>query len=366
MVNSVTFSAGVGGDGSTVTDDDNASTGLAAGGHRTRFVPALSQLVAVAGYVVNSIAAIIAQVDLAPAVTVVSAATTDIGAAASLRVDISGVVTITSFGTSTNKFRMVRFTGALLLTHNATTLILPGAANITTVAGDTAIATSDGSGNWRVRHYQRAADSLASTGSGAVVRATGASLTGAALNGTLGATTPAAATVTDLTATGNTTLGNSASDTATVNAKNISVPNKPLVVAYLAADTSSDKTGDGTEYSVLFDTELIDQGADFSGSAFTVPFPGNYRLGVLIRLIGVTTAYTTITVKIKCSVSGDIAYTTGPAPAANTEQSIAFEGVQILTGGELVYAEVMVSGSTKTIGIAGITLRSHLSVELIG
>ena len=78
MVNSVTFSAGVGGDGSTVTDDDNASTGLAAGGHRTRFVPALSQLVAVAGYVVNSIAAIIAQVDLAPAVTVVSAATTDI------------------------------------------------------------------------------------------------------------------------------------------------------------------------------------------------------------------------------------------------------------------------------------------------
>jgi hypothetical protein len=45
---SVTFPAGVGGDGSTVTDDANPTTGLANGGHRTRFVPALSQMVAVA------------------------------------------------------------------------------------------------------------------------------------------------------------------------------------------------------------------------------------------------------------------------------------------------------------------------------
>lgn len=50
---SVTFSVGVGGDGSTVTDDSNASTGLANGGHRTRFVPAMGQVVAVAGYVVT-------------------------------------------------------------------------------------------------------------------------------------------------------------------------------------------------------------------------------------------------------------------------------------------------------------------------
>ena len=45
---SVTFPIGVGGDGSTVSDDSNASTGLANDGHRTRFVPALAQVVAVA------------------------------------------------------------------------------------------------------------------------------------------------------------------------------------------------------------------------------------------------------------------------------------------------------------------------------
>lgn len=48
MVNSVTFSTTAGGDGSTVTDDNNATTGLGDGGHRTRFVPCLSQTVAVA------------------------------------------------------------------------------------------------------------------------------------------------------------------------------------------------------------------------------------------------------------------------------------------------------------------------------
>lgn len=43
----VTFPPSLGGDGSTVTDDANATTGLANGGHRTRFVPALAQAVAV-------------------------------------------------------------------------------------------------------------------------------------------------------------------------------------------------------------------------------------------------------------------------------------------------------------------------------
>lgn len=50
---SVTFSALVGGDGSTV-DDTGGPNGLAAGGHRQRFVPSLAQTVAVASFVVNT------------------------------------------------------------------------------------------------------------------------------------------------------------------------------------------------------------------------------------------------------------------------------------------------------------------------
>lgn len=48
MATSVTFPVNLGGDGSTITDDSDVSTGLANGGHRTRFVPALAQTVAMA------------------------------------------------------------------------------------------------------------------------------------------------------------------------------------------------------------------------------------------------------------------------------------------------------------------------------
>jgi len=50
---SVTFPVSVGGDGSTVSDDSSPTTGLGNGGHRTRFVPALAQVVAVAGNTVT-------------------------------------------------------------------------------------------------------------------------------------------------------------------------------------------------------------------------------------------------------------------------------------------------------------------------
>ena len=52
-MSSVTFSTGVGGDGSTVTDDNNATTGLREGGWKTRFVPCFTQQVAVANYIVT-------------------------------------------------------------------------------------------------------------------------------------------------------------------------------------------------------------------------------------------------------------------------------------------------------------------------
>ena len=58
-MSSVTFSTSVGGDGSTVTDDNNATTGLREGGWKARFIPALTQEVAVAGFVVNAALAVL-------------------------------------------------------------------------------------------------------------------------------------------------------------------------------------------------------------------------------------------------------------------------------------------------------------------
>lgn len=52
-MSSVYFDPAVGGDGSTVTDDSNPTTGLANGGHRARFVPALAQMIGVGSFVLT-------------------------------------------------------------------------------------------------------------------------------------------------------------------------------------------------------------------------------------------------------------------------------------------------------------------------
>jgi hypothetical protein len=91
--------------------------------------------------------------------TLASASTTDLGSVTSNVIDITGTTTITAFGSSANTaipIYFLRFTGILTLTYNASSLILPTAANITTATGDTAIAKYEGSGNWRVINYARA------------------------------------------------------------------------------------------------------------------------------------------------------------------------------------------------------------------
>ena len=112
-----------------------------------------------------------------PETTVASAATTNIGTSATRRVLVSGTTTITSFGTTINRERIVRFGGALTLTYNATSLILPTGASITTAAGDVARVESDGSGNWRVTDYMKADGTAMAGGTGAVRYDTTQSLT---------------------------------------------------------------------------------------------------------------------------------------------------------------------------------------------
>lgn len=90
-----------------------------------------------------------------------SAATLNLANATGVVVNVTGTTTITSLGTvNSGAQRTLVFAGALILTHHATNLILPGAANITTAAGDVAVFRSKGAGNWVCVGYQRASGGL--------------------------------------------------------------------------------------------------------------------------------------------------------------------------------------------------------------
>lgn len=91
---------------------------------------------------------------------VASAATVSLGEGGYF--NITGTTTITDIDFATDKAgrtAWVKFAGALTLTHNASTLILPTSANITTAAGDTACFISEGSDVVRCVSYNRASGS---------------------------------------------------------------------------------------------------------------------------------------------------------------------------------------------------------------
>lgn len=110
---------------------------------------------------------ILADANESKASNIASAGTTDIGAASAPFLHVTGTTTITALGTvQAGTRRIVVFDGILILTHNATSLILPTGANITTAAGDVAVFVSEGSGNWRCVNYTRADGTALAGGSG--------------------------------------------------------------------------------------------------------------------------------------------------------------------------------------------------------
>jgi hypothetical protein len=94
--------------------------------------------------------------------------TTDLGSAPQALITITGAGPVYSFGTSAPPgiVKFLSFTGATQLVYNSTSLILPGGSTITTSAGDMALATALGSGNWQVFYYTSAALIVGQGGTG--------------------------------------------------------------------------------------------------------------------------------------------------------------------------------------------------------
>lgn len=87
--------------------------------------------------------------------SVASATTTDLCSVPQYFLTVTGTTTITGFGSTCKAGvqKLITFAGALTLTYNSGSMIVPGSANITTSSGDVAIALALGSGNWQIVSY---------------------------------------------------------------------------------------------------------------------------------------------------------------------------------------------------------------------
>lgn len=164
-----------------------------------------TDITSLSGVTLNNTTTLGGALNEAAIVTVASATTTNIGAAAGNVVQITGTTTITAFdNVASGVRRKVFFSAGLTLTHNITTLNLPTAANIVTISGDSAEFVSQGGGNWFCLGYQRfngqplAVTTVAQGGTGATTAATART--------NLGLGTASTATLT--TSTTDSTVGN--------------------------------------------------------------------------------------------------------------------------------------------------------------
>jgi len=99
---------------------------------------------------------------------------------------------------------------------------------------------------------------------------------------TLGNTTVTLGSTT--TSVGNLTLTN-----ATISSGTWASTTQPAFNAYLSTNQPN-VTGDGTVYTIIFDTELFDQGSNYNNATgtFTAPVAGKYQFNVTVDLIATT------------------------------------------------------------------------------
>lgn len=106
--------------------------------------------------------------------TLAAGSTTDLGSVPQTSLTITGTATISSLGTSATvgSIRFLTFQSSGSVLTASSSLILPGGANITTDAGDTAVAVQTSSTAWTVAYMRADGRSVETTGyvpSGAVM-----------------------------------------------------------------------------------------------------------------------------------------------------------------------------------------------------
>ena len=122
---------------------------------------------------------------------------------------------------------------------------------------------------------------------------------------------------------------------------------QPAFLAYNSA-TDADVTGDGTNVTVDFDTEVFDQGEDFATDTFTAPVTGKYHFDVAVYLLGLAASdiANVLLITSNRNYANNFNYT-----AAN--QSGILSITADMDAGDTASVSVIVTGGTKDVDIYG-------------
>jgi hypothetical protein len=153
---------------------------------------------------------------------------------------------------------------------------------------------------------------------------------------------------------GNGTSGITASSNLTINGSGyILTPSQPMFAAYNSA-SQTNVTGDGTAYTVQYNSTWFNISSSFNTSTyiFTAPIAGHYLFTVTCSYGSVTSSYTTLVLALQTTQNK---FELFRASAANlqTGNNISVSGSRlcIMALNDTAYVTTTVSGSTKSISI---------------
>ena len=141
----------------------------------------------------------------------------------------------------------------------------------------------------------------------------------------------------------------------------VTKPSTPAFSATLAADNNV--TGDGTVYTVVYTTEIFDQGGDFSSTTFTAPVTGRYLLtfdvGASSIAAGNTEAVWGLYTSNRLYVR---AVNPGPIAPAGSFLSLPVAAVADMDAGDIACTYIQISGGTKIVDVGALNWASFTGV----
>lgn len=124
----------------------------------------------------------------------------------------------------------------------------------------------------------------------------------------------------------------------------------------LASATSNNVTGDGTIYTILPATNVFDQNSDFNSGTgtFTAPVTGRYQFNFSALLANLGSGHTLGQAQVvTTSRTFYTAYLNPFVAASSTFFMVNGSILASMTAADTAYFTVIVTGSTKTVGVDG-------------
>lgn len=140
--------------------------------------------------------------------------------------------------------------------------------------------------------------------------------------------------------------------------------NQPCFLAAVSGDIT-DVTGDSTTYTIIFNSEIFDQGSNYDTSTgtFTAPVAGNYLFTYNVLITNLTALFTSGICTITAGGSNFELGRINVGVAMDASNQYGFSGSAIinLTASQTAVVKVTVTGSTKTVDINGTVANSTFS-----